>query len=101
MSDRVLLLEADLRAALEAHERTGVTRSSANLAAFLHGYHTSAQRRRSHDRRDDRRWKVEVVEDRLASLREIADGLDRDGDPTAAGEVRAEADNLRAEAGLS
>ncbi len=54
MSDRVPLLEGDLRAALEAHERTGVTRNSANLAAFLHGYHTSAQRRRSHAHRVDR-----------------------------------------------
>lgn len=45
MSDRTGL-EADLQAALEAHERTGVARNSRNLAAFLHGYHMSAQRRR-------------------------------------------------------
>ncbi len=54
MSARVSLLEADLAKALEAHERTGVTRNHANLAAFLHGYVMTAQRRRLHAHRRER-----------------------------------------------
>lgn len=46
MSDRVSLLEADLAYALDVHELSGVHREPAALAAFLHAFHVSEQRRR-------------------------------------------------------
>ncbi len=59
-------LEADLRRAIEAHERSGVYRDPPSLAAFLCGYHAEERRRRRSDRcvrAIDLRTRAEAIEE--------------------------------------